>query len=78
MKLIEVEKTSLEILPCPFCGAEAELLHGGGKASFNQAEKTSLVRCGRCGAQSKEVTISTEFSSDEAAIRLWNIRIIGV
>jgi len=77
MELIDVERTNSDILPCPFCGAEADLVHGGGKATFNQAERTSFVKCRRCGAQTKEVTISTEFSSDEAALRLWNIRIVG-
>lgn len=47
------------LLPCPFCGGKADIIHGAPGCSF--------VRCSACSADTNDV-------SAEQAGRLWNTR----
>lgn len=58
-----------ELKPCPFCGEEARLINKC--AAF---EKVSCVICTKCGARTKDFSISTKWSSDQEAIEAWNRR----
>ena len=57
----------MEIKNCPFCGGEAELRHGS-------LEKTSYVRCVKCGAKTDPIDVKPILCSDDEAIKRWNER----
>lgn len=55
------------ILPCPFCGGDAETrVDNSGK---------SYVACIRCDAQSQHIFWDNRVDSEFAAIQRWNQRI---
>lgn len=56
----------MEIKNCPFCGGEAELLHGVGKSSY--------VMCVKCKASSEYIFSTPNLCSDDEAIKKWNER----
>ncbi len=56
--------TDIELKPCPFCGGKATL--------YTKTPYASYVKCQICGAKTDLVKISTECSSDERAIEVWN------
>ena len=58
----------IELLPCPFCGGKAQLLHEHRGITY------SYVICMKCAAQTDIFQISTEHSSDEKAVAAWNRR----
>lgn len=55
---------------CPFCGGKAELRHNGNSPAYSY----SYVACTKCHAQTVAFRVSSEYSSDEAAIESWNNR----
>ena len=57
---------------CPFCNGVSILKHG--RTPVN--EVTSYVECKDCGAKTKEVAISEEYSCNDEAIALWNTRYV--
>ena len=55
--------TTPELLPCPFCGGDADIWRASG-------ERTAWVACmGRCS-----VLVSKEYTTDAEAIAAWNTR----
>ena len=59
----------ISLLRCPFCDGEASLLWDQISARI-----ASYIKCSECGARTKQVVISTEYSSDEKAAEMWNRR----
>ena len=66
------------ILPCPFCGGDAELYDNmrlDGPCHY----KTKFVRCKNCGARSKEFTVDGYYGEephpDSEIIGFWNNRV---
>lgn len=61
----------IKLKPCPFCGGEARLRH----ENFG-VDKYSYCQCvnSACEAKTRNVMISTLFSSDEKAVEIWNRR----
>lgn len=55
--------------PCPFCGGKGMIFH-----DQMMDKVTSYVKCTKCDASTKQVVISTEYSSDEKAAKMWNRR----
>ena len=65
---------SNQLLPCPFCGGEAEI-H---RWSIPNEENCAQVRCKSilCGARSYEAhEPMTQDEVDEIAIAAWNMRV---
>ena len=60
-----MEKMSHELLPCPFCGGEAEERVKGRGTS----DPKYYVRCAECGCRTGETVCSP------AHIRTWNRRV---
>ena len=60
-----------ELLPCPFCGGEAELIHGTAYAE----DYSSQVQCSKCGAKIKEIHRAVDYCADEKAAEAWNRRV---
>ena len=58
-----------ELKPCPFCGGKAVLSH---KTEWD--EKCSYVYCTTCSIRTAGVPVSSEYSSDEKAVKVWNRR----
>lgn len=56
-----------DLLPCPFCGGEAEL---------NISDFSSSVKCKECGVKSRCFIHGTDDldGSDIKAIKAWNVR----
>lgn len=63
---------NITLKPCPFCGGEAEIRHGG-RGSVSKPI-TSFIACKSCGARTDQVEVDAEYSSDEEAMLLWNAR----
>lgn len=57
-----------ELLPCPFCGGEAELLH---EDAMRGLGKSVSVWCPNCGARTGK-----SWSGNREAIAAWNTRAI--
>ena len=55
----------IEIEPCPFCGGEARILHGGLRCM-------ATVECCRCGASVKAISDSDD--PVDMAVKKWNTR----
>ena len=53
---------------CPFCGGEATLNDNENGRIY------SYVKCRECGAKSKLIKVSAEYSSDEKVVEKWNTR----
>ncbi len=62
--LTERKETMIEIEPCPFCGGEARILHGGLRCM-------ATVECCKCGASVKAID---EMNPVEMAVQKWNTR----
>lgn len=58
-----------ELLPCPFCGGEADLLYHGENDPPDPFCESWQVICGTCGAAPK-----CDFFNKEKAIAAWNTR----
>ena len=56
----------IEIEPCPFCGGEARILHGGLRCM-------ATVECCKCGASVKAISDSED--PVLLAIEKWNKRV---
>lgn len=54
--------------PCPFCGGEATLNDNENGRIY------SYVKCRECGAKTRLIKTSAEYSSDERAVEKWNTR----
>lgn len=63
---------NITLKPCPFCGGEAEIRHGG-RGSVSKPI-TSFIACKSCGARTDQVEVDAEYSSDEEAAKAWNSR----
>lgn len=57
--------SELKLLPCPFCGGEAELM------IFNSEYETVTVGCTN---EDCDITMGKAFFTDEEAIEHWNRR----
>ena len=60
---------SIELKPCPFCGAKAEFVDNG---------YWCVVICSKCDATSKSVMHSTDYAAKVKAAELWNRRVCGM
>ena len=67
---IEIDNYKIGILPCPFCGKTGRL----NNSVFNGATH-SFIQCEGCGATTKKVMISTQYSSELKVVELWNKRV---
>ena len=56
----------IKLLPCPFCGGEAELRNEG---------YCSFVKCQSCGAEAGLSHISAEYCANEKSAEAWNRRV---
>jgi Lar family restriction alleviation protein len=66
------DKESPKLLPCPFCGAEAEIVRGGDEYEF-----VVSVNCTECSAHVRETDdhIGRDMDALEAAaVAAWNRR----
>ena len=61
----------IKLKPCPFCGGEAELIHGTAYAE----DYSSQVQCSKCGAKIKEIHRAVDYCADEKAAEAWNRRV---
>lgn len=58
-----------KLKPCPFCGGEAIMRH-----ISSIMDVFSYVTCTRCGVQSPNFKVSSEYASDDKAAEAWNRR----
>lgn len=66
-----------KLLPCPFCGEEAELIDKIECYGHGDYEKEYYVRCSCCGASiSSGVYRLDDESKKNHAIKAWNTRTI--
>lgn len=61
------EEVEPKLLPCPFCGGEAEVSSVSGSVD-------TMYTVGCIGENCKAGPIVTSFDSEEAAIAIWNTR----
>ena len=59
-----------ELLPCPFCGAQAEAYHAGERKPFNDGSIAGevVIDCSECDCN------VGEYTTYEVAARIWNTR----
>ena len=60
-----VERTRTDLLPCPFCGGEAQMLIH----TFNGVPNCYGVRCLRCLAATVQFFDTEEEAAEQAALR---------
>ena len=73
--------SEIKLLPCPFCGGEAEFVRGIERKDIFQSSDSSdyvYVRCKECHAQTSKIYYSAEFHKldEEYALveKAWNTR----
>lgn len=54
-----------KLLPCPFCGGEAEIAES----------EESFIRCRKCGIESPSFYSGGEKQNSKNAVKYWNTRI---
>lgn len=59
-----------KLLPCTFCGGEAEFGNNG----FVLCKTTHVVECGCCGAQANGYEVSEDYCAKDKAAEAWNCR----
>lgn len=60
-----VDTAGKPLKPCPFCGGSAEL---------SLAERSALIKCTACKAQTRIVMIDARYGAIDKATELWNGR----
>lgn len=55
------------IMPCPFCGGEAQVV-------IDQLSYHSFVECQECGARGSKLEWTNEFCATDYAVENWNER----
>ena len=59
-----------KMMPCPFCGGEAEISH-----KTVCMTEYSFVQCKECKAAIGRIPVSAAYCSDQRAIETWNTRV---
>lgn len=62
--------SEIKLKPCPFCGGEAKIQHGGNGGK--DMDYRSFVKCEVCGALGAKFRISTTTACDVEAAKAWN------
>lgn len=65
-----------KLMPCPFCGGEAVLQHGG-CGDFKKADGMAFVRCADCGSIGQKIKIAYNYCADDEAVKAWNRRTLN-
>lgn len=60
-----VDPVGRTLKPCPFCGGQAEL---------SIAERSALIKCATCKAQTRIVLVDVRYGAIDKATELWNRR----
>ena len=70
--------SEIKLLPCPFCGGEAEFVRDTERKDIFQSSDYVYVRCKECHAQTSKIYYSAEFHKlDEEYVlveKAWNTR----
>lgn len=70
--------SEIKLLPCPFCGGEAEFVRDIERKDIFQSSDYVYVRCKECHAQTSKIYYSAEFHKldEEYALveKAWNTR----
>lgn len=64
-----MENKMTELLPCPFCGGKAEIMH-----NWQLTQSNVFVKCGYCGCQTVGFFPVFDRSILDDVIAIWNRR----